>query len=139
MRKGWEGDAEQAPFCIDAVRGVRVTIFIQQDNPRTHVCPNDPAFLEAVVATGLDIKLIQHPPNSPNMNVLDLGFFRSIQSLTDRRGLTTIEELIQGVEEEYEGYDVENLNQVFLTLQMSMKEVMKIGGGNKYRNPHMSE
>ena len=25
MRKGWEGDAEQAPFCIDAVRGVRVT------------------------------------------------------------------------------------------------------------------
>jgi len=73
------------------------------------------------------------------MNVLDLGFFRSIQSLTDRRGLTTIEELIQGVEEEYEGYDVENLNQVFLTLQMSMKEVMKIGGGNKYRNPHMSK
>ena len=70
--------------------------------------------------------------------MLDLGFFRSIQSLTDRRSLTTIEELIQGVEEEYEGYDVENLNQVFLTLQMSMKEVMKIGG-NKYRNPHMSK
>ena len=54
------------------------TIFIQQDNARTHVSPNDPAFLQAVAATGLDIRLMQQPPDSPDMNVLDLGFFRSI-------------------------------------------------------------
>jgi len=35
------------------------TIFIQQDNARTHVHPNDPAFLETVAATGLDIRLMQ--------------------------------------------------------------------------------
>jgi len=51
------------------------TIFIQQDNARTHVSPNDPAFLQAVAATGLDIRLMQQPPDSPDMNVLDLGFF----------------------------------------------------------------
>jgi len=51
------------------------TIFIQQDNARTHVSPNDLAFLQAVAATGLDIRLMQQPPNSPYMNVLDLGFF----------------------------------------------------------------
>ena len=115
------------------------TIFIQQDNARTHVSPNDPAFLQAVAATGLDIRLMQQPPNSPDMNVLDLGFFRSIQSLTDCRSPTTIEELIHDVEEEFEAYDEEKLNRVFLSLQMCMREVMKIGGGNRYRNPHMNK
>ena len=114
------------------------TIFIQQDNARTHVSPNDPAFLQAVAATGLDIRLMQQPPNSPDMNVLDLGFFRSIQSLTDCRSPTTIEELIHDVEEEFEVYDEDKLNRVFLSLQMCMREVMKIGG-NRYRNPHMNK
>jgi hypothetical protein len=109
---------------------VHETILIRKDNARAHVLPNDPAFLEAVAATGLDIRLMQQPLNSPDMNVLDLGFFRSIQSLTDYRSPTTIEELI---------HDVENLNRVFLTLQMCMKEVMRIGGGNRYRNPHMNK
>lgn len=118
---------------------IHETIYIQQDNARTHVSPNDPAFLQAVAAIGLDIWLMQQPPNSLDMNVLDLSFFRSLQSLTDSRNPTTIEELIQGVEEEYEAYDVENLNRVFLSLQMCMKEVMKIGGGNRYRNPHMNK
>ena len=43
------------------------------------------------------------------------------------------------MEEEFEEYDVENLNRVFLTLQMCMKEVMKIGGENRYRQPHMNK
>jgi hypothetical protein len=115
------------------------TIFIQQDNAKTHVAPNDPAFLEAVEATGLDIRLLQQPPNSPDMNILDLGFFNSIQSLTDRRSPKTIDDIIRGVEEEFEGYDVADLNKVFLSLQMCMIEVMKIGGGNGYKNPHMNK
>ena len=54
------------------------TIWIQQDNARTHVAPNDPVFLEAVAQTGLNIRIMNQPPNSPNMNVLDLGFFASL-------------------------------------------------------------
>ena len=34
------------------------TIFIQQDNAKPHVLPNDEAFLEAVAETDLDIKLM---------------------------------------------------------------------------------
>jgi hypothetical protein len=47
-------------------------IFIQQDNCRTHVLPDDPAFIAAVNATGMDIQLTYQPPNSPDMNVLNL-------------------------------------------------------------------
>ena len=35
------------------------TIFIQQDNARTHMCPIDPEFCAAVEETGLDIHLLQ--------------------------------------------------------------------------------
>lgn len=51
------------------------TIWIQQDNARTHITQDDAAFVNAVEQTGLDIGIMQQPPNSPDMNVLDLGFF----------------------------------------------------------------
>lgn len=52
------------------------TIWIQHDNARTHVPADDEAFLNAVAKTGLDIRIMHQPPNSPDMNVLDLDFFR---------------------------------------------------------------
>ena len=61
------------------------TIFIQQDNAKPHILPNDPEFAAAVAKTGLDIRLIQQPTCSPDLNVLDLGFFNSIQS--DRKSV----------------------------------------------------
>lgn len=51
------------------------TIWIQQDNARTHVALDDQEFPTAVSQTGLDIRLMNQPPNSSDMNVLDLGFF----------------------------------------------------------------
>jgi len=56
-------------------------IFIQQDNARTHVAVNDPTFVEAAQADGWDIRLTCQPPNSPDLNVLDLGFFAAIEAL----------------------------------------------------------
>ncbi|KAE8789416.1 hypothetical protein D1007_36398 [Hordeum vulgare] len=54
------------------------TIFIQQDNAKPHVLPNDEAFREAVEETDLDIKLMQQPPNNPDLNCLDLCFHNSL-------------------------------------------------------------
>ena len=50
-------------------------IYIQQDNAKTHIDVNDPAFVQAAQADGWDIRLTCQPPNSPDLNVLDLGFF----------------------------------------------------------------
>ena len=54
------------------------TIFIQQDNAKPYILPDDLAFVEAVANSRLKIRLMQQPANSPDLNVLDLGFFRSI-------------------------------------------------------------
>jgi hypothetical protein len=54
------------------------TIWIQQENARTHVPHDDPEFAIAGAETGLNIRLMNQPPNSPDMNCLDLGFFASL-------------------------------------------------------------
>ena len=113
------------------------TIFIQQDNAKPHVLPDDSIFREAVEQTNLDIRLLQQPPNSPEFNVLDLCFHCSLQSYTDCRSPTNIQELVQGVEEEFENYEVRKLSKSFLTLESVMIEVMKDKGGNKYKIPHL--
>lgn len=113
------------------------TIWIQQDNAPSHVPRDDPAFLHAVAQTGLDIRLMQQPANSPDMNILDLGLFASLQSMTDALVSNNLDQLIRNVEQQYNAYDADKINRVFLTLQACLLEVMKNGGGNGYKIPHM--
>lgn len=69
-------------------------IIIQQDNAKTHVDPKDVEFCQAAQHDGFDIGLMYQPPNSPDMNVLDLGIFRALQSLRYKRVSRTINYLI---------------------------------------------
>ena len=115
------------------------TIYIQQDNAKPHILPNDPEFIAAVERTGLDIRLIQQPANSPDLNGLDLGFFSSLQSLTDCLSPRTLQDLIKGVLDEFENYDVYKLNRVFLSLQACMIEILNHAGGNGYKIPHANK
>lgn len=57
------------------------TIIIQQDNARTHIDPTDEEFQLALSRYGLNVQLGCQPPNSPGLNILDLGFFNAIQAL----------------------------------------------------------
>jgi hypothetical protein len=82
---------------------------------------------------------MNQPPNSPDMNCLDLGFFASLQSLTFNRVSRNLDELIDNVIKEFQEYDITLLNRVYLTLQSCLIEVMKAGGGNRYKIPHMNK
>ena len=83
--------------------------------------------------------MIQQPLNSPDLNILDLCIFRSLQSHTDCRAPQSIRELIEGVEEEYQNYDVNRLARSFVTLQSCMREIMREKGGIGYKIPHMQK
>ncbi|KAK9098758.1 hypothetical protein Syun_025803 [Stephania yunnanensis] len=50
-------------------------ILIQQDNVKTYINVNDVEFYQVAKQYGFNIHLMCQPPNSPDMNVLDLGFF----------------------------------------------------------------
>ena len=58
-------------------------IFIQQDGVKNHTSENDTVFKEALMEKGINGKLYTQAANSPDINLLDLGFFRVIQSFND--------------------------------------------------------
>ena len=111
------------------------TIFIQQDNARTHVQCGDKEFKDAACKNGFDIRLMCQPANSPDLNILDLRYFSAIQSLQHETCPRTVADLVQVVEESFEEYAAEKVNYIFLTLQ----SCMKTGGDNIYKIPHMKK
>ena len=115
------------------------TIKIQQDNARPHIQPQDPTFLQAAQRLGLNVELVYQPPNSPDLNVLDLGYFNSIQSLQEEEAPTNIDELVEVVENSYAKFNTRKLNNVFLTLQKVMEAVILCNGSNSYKLPHISK
>ncbi|KAM0836755.1 hypothetical protein ACQ4PT_062108 [Festuca glaucescens] len=61
------------------------TIFVQQDNAKTHIQPDDPLFLSEAARGGWDIRMVFQSPNSPDNNILDLGWFASIQAMFHKK------------------------------------------------------
>lgn len=115
------------------------TIYIQQDNAPTHVDPSDEDFRAAASQHGFDIRLKCQPPNSPDLNILDLGFFSAIQTLQHQVCPRTIEELVSAVENSFDEYPTNLVNRIFLTLQSCMQEIMKVQGKNTYKIPHLKK
>ncbi|XP_057792560.1 uncharacterized protein LOC131009281 [Salvia miltiorrhiza] len=114
-------------------------IFIQQDNAKPHIKPDDPEFVAVARQDGFNFQLVCQPANSPDTNVNDLGFFRAIQTLKDQKPAKNVEELLKNVQDAYEEYPPEKLNHVFLTLQSCYQEIIKDKGGNNYKIPHMNK
>lgn len=115
------------------------TIYIQQDNARPHINNLDPEFKIAATSDGFQISLVQQPPNSPDLNVNDLGFFRAIQSLQQQQACKDAEELVAAVVNSFKQLEPMTLNKVFLSLQCCLQEIMKVKGQNNYRLPHMKK
>jgi hypothetical protein len=56
----------------------------------------------------MNITLVNQPPNSPNTNVLDLGYFNAIQSLQHRKHTNTVPELVKAVEDSFKSKNLTN-------------------------------
>ena len=112
---------------------------LQQDNATSHIGNDDADFVAAIEATGVDITIYSQPPNSPDLNVLDLGFFNSLQSIVAKEGTRNKGQLIEVVKTKYNEYPHGKINRVFLSLQMAMQEIIACNGGNDYRLQHMSK
>ncbi|XP_057775298.1 uncharacterized protein LOC130994271 [Salvia miltiorrhiza] len=112
-------------------------IYIQQDNARPHISNSDPIFREAADKDGFHFELVQQPPNSPDTNVNDLGWFRAVQSIQTEKSCNTVDDLVLAVQQSFEELSAQTLNNVFLSLQGCMIEIMKVRGENNYKLPHM--
>ena len=89
-------------------------IFIQQDGAKNHIHEDDKLFNDALAENGVDMELYTQAANSPDVNLLDLGFFRAIQSFNNAV-LRNEEEPIEAVSEAYNKYPREKINRTWLT------------------------
>ena len=115
----------------------KAPIYIQQDNAKPHIPPEDELIAAAGRMGGSDIRLRCQPPNSPDMNVLDLGYFRSMEALQQKDPNSNIDGLIKAAQSAFEDLDARTLNKTFLSFQERMKETMRLNGSNKCKIPHM--
>ena len=113
-------------------------IRLQQDGAKSHILEDDVEFKEVVDEIGLNLTMFTQLPNSPDTNILDLGFFRAIQSFNDDCPANE-EELIKSVENAYGEYPYCKLNRVWLTLQSCLNKIIENDGGNNYKIPHMGK
>ena len=114
------------------------TIYIQQDGAKNHICEDDEEFNNALMEQDINAKLYMQTPNSPDVNLLDLGFFRAIQSFNDASPENK-EELIQSVKDAYENYLQHKLNCTWLTLQSCFNQIILHHGDNDYSIEHISK
>ncbi|KAF0749686.1 hypothetical protein AaE_006962 [Aphanomyces astaci] len=115
------------------------TIKIQQDNARPHVPPVDPDVVAACKDQGWGMEVVFKPPNSPDMNVLDLGLFRAIQTLQAEKHSSCLEDIVAATEAAWADVSSTTLNKNFLTLQRCLQVDILNQGGNDYKIPHMKK
>ena len=79
------------------------------------------------------------PPNSPDFNVLDLGFFNAIQSLQQQKQMRNIDELVTAVQESFWKINPETLESTWITWQKGIEASMLEEGSNRYKIPHLAK
>ena len=114
-------------------------IYIQQDNAKPHLIISDTKFVDAAHACGFSICLRCQPPNSLDLNVLDLGFFNAIQSLQYHSSPKLVDDLIVSVKNAFDNLEMEKLDHVSLVLQRCITETLCNNGGNNYKIPHVGK
>ena len=84
---------------------------------------------------GWEIRLETQPPKSPDTNVLDLSFFRALQSAQwALDSETTIDGLIRQTMQVFREFEPRKIDYVFLTLQCCLDDILVRLGGKQLQD-----
>ena len=114
-------------------------VFVQQDNASPHCLLTDKVVKAEGEKDGWEISLVSQPANSPDLNVLDLGFFSSLQALQQKKEMRSIDDVIAAVKEAFEEVDRMTFDNTFGTLMSVMEQILLAKGGNKISIPHVKK
>ena len=87
---------------------------------------------------GINATLYTQAANSPDVNLLDLGFFRAIQS-SNNTAPKNEEELIEAVSAVYDKYPCHKINQTWPTLQCCFNQIILHHGDYDYNIDHIGK
>lgn len=84
--------------------------------------------------------MVTQPARSPDLNHLDLSFFRALQSEQWKRGVAKdVDGLIEQVEGAFADFDPRKIEKGFLTIQTVCDKILKCHGDNTYKIPHIGK
>ena len=115
-------------------------IVIQQDGAPSHIKHNDRLWRQSQELNTWNITLENQPAHSPDTNILDLGFFRSLQADQWKQPRPNdINGLIGVVERAYDDFQPIRIDKTFVTLSTCLNEIISSDGDNTYRIPHIGK
>jgi len=123
----------------EKTRGMNARIIVQQDNAKPHTgLKNREIINEVAVSRGMNIEFMNQPPQSPDLNRLDLCFFHSLNKQREliRRRCKTNEELIEVCSAAFNDYSDAKLRRVYALQFVVYREVLKHSGYGGFEIPH---
>ena len=111
---------------------------IHVDHPLTHVEQSIQADIEAeLTKEGSPTKIKKHPTSSPEFNVLDLGFFHSLQTkAAELKDGGDLVDIIASVEKAFVAYTSETLERIWQAMFHVFNKTLEELGGNDFAVPH---
>ena len=115
-----------------------LSILEKWEQAKNHISCNDNLFNDVLVEKGINATLYTQAVNSPDVNLLDLGFFRPIQSFNNTAPKNE-EDLIEAVSVAYDMYPHHKINRTWLTLQCCFNQIIIHHGDNNYNFDHIGK
>ena len=112
---------------------------IQQDGARPHTASDTISDLEkAGTGEGWTPVIMTQPPNSPDVNINDLGFFHSLKTRVRQKSspYDSREEMMANVLKTFEEYPAETLDGIWGCYYNNLRSIMACDGGNDYKQAH---
>jgi hypothetical protein len=114
-------------------------VIVQHDGAPPHIGKGNGKALEALRYDGeWDIEFVSQPSQSPDLNILDLGFFNSLKKrIASEYALAkTTKDLMDAVLQAYEKYDRETLERIWGHQYAVYRMVLNYYGCNDFKAPH---
>ena len=126
------------PAVRSAMRHAKRTTVLQLDGAKVHFKRSIRADIDRELnRDGFAIKLEQQPSNSPDLNVLDLGFFHSLQRKVAKiKHGGNLVDIVENVQMAFESYPPATLENVWQSLVLGMNNILRAEGGNDFPLPH---
>ena len=102
------------------------TIVLQQDNAKPHIGKHNVERINDFGDSGSpNITLINQPPQSPEVNINDLGFFHSLSKRTQKYSYSNLDELWNNVQQSYWETSAETLYSLWEMKSKVLQDLVK--------------
>ena len=114
---------------------------IQHDGAKPHIGKDNPEhFATEGLVDGWHIRVEKQPPQSPDLNLLDLCLFASLQTRSDELKVSlpsrNIDDLMARVTQAWSEYDANTIDNAWKHLYDVYECILVDKGGNMYPKPH---